>query len=541
MTIVGGVFLLAAGGVAYGGHHTLNDMLGNTASADTRSADDPLTGDDIEKTAGAFLAAWAAGDAERAARLTNNAEEAGPALTGYRDEAHVAEVALTPGTRVGATVRFSVKAVVAHDGQREPWSYSSELTVVRGLTTGAPLVDWQPSVVHPRLGEGRTLAVGETTAPRLIAVDRNGEELTAERYPSLGPVLAQLRERYAAVAEDGAPATELRIESTDGSTADETLLTLAEGKPARLATTLDAGIQRAAEEAVRQYAMSSVVALEPSTGNVLGVANNRTDEFNAAFEGRLAPGSTMKMITATMLMDHGLATPDSPAPCTPEATWYGRTFTNLDGFSIPDGSYATSFARSCNTAFIKPVKQLDELGVADTALGRTAEKYFGIGEEWHTGIASFDGSVPPSSQAETAASYIGQGKVQMNALTVASVVATAEEGVFRQPVLVDPSLIDGGQATAQPLPYATAARLRSMLELTATAPYGTAAEVMAGVPFPKGAKTGSAETGGDQPNSLFAGYSGDLAAAAVVENGGHGADTAGPIVRKVLLAGDGTR
>jgi cell division protein FtsI/penicillin-binding protein 2 len=54
----------------------------------------------------------------------------------------------------------------------------------------------------------------------------------------------------------------------------------------------------------------------------------------------------------------------------------------------------------------------------------------------------------------------------------------------------------------------------------------------------KGAKTGSAEVDGKAaPDSWFTGFSGDVAAAAMVEGGGHGGDAAGPIVAQVLNAG----
>lgn len=53
----------------------------------------------------------------------------------------------------------------------------------------------------------------------------------------------------------------------------------------------------------------------------------------------------------------------------------------------------------------------------------------------------------------------------------------------------------------------------------------------------KGAKTGSAEIDGQgKSNSWFTGYADDLAAAAVVQSGGHGSDAAGPVVAQVLRA-----
>jgi cell division protein FtsI/penicillin-binding protein 2 len=74
------------------------------------------------------------------------------------------------------------------------------------------------------------------------------------------------------------------------------------------------------------------------------------------------------------------------------------------------------------------------------------------------------------------------------------------------------------------------------MHLTAT--NGTAAPAMRGVygTF-VGAKTGSAEVGGqDKPNGWFTAYRDDVAAAGVVQQGGHGVDSAGPIVAAILKA-----
>ena len=71
-----------------------------------------------------------------------------------------------------------------------------------------------------------------------------------------------------------------------------------------------------------------------------------------------------------------------------------------------------------------------------------------------------------------------------------------------------------------------------------TAAYGTAAEAMSGVTGDVGAKTGSAEVDGQKkPNGWFTAYRNDLAAAGVVQAGGHGGDTAGPIVAELLKQG----
>ncbi|BFO22264.1 hypothetical protein SHKM778_86520 [Streptomyces sp. KM77-8] len=75
-----------------------------------------------------------------------------------------------------------------------------------------------------------------------------------------------------------------------------------------------------------------------------------------------------------------------------------------------------------------------------------------------------------------------------------------------------------------------------MMRLTAT--QGTAQPAMSGLGGDIGAKTGSAEVDGENnPDSWFTGFRDDVAAAAMVKQGGHGGDAAGPIVAAVLRAG----
>jgi cell division protein FtsI/penicillin-binding protein 2 len=58
---------------------------------------------------------------------------------------------------------------------------------------------------------------------------------------------------------------------------------------------------------------------------------------------------------------------------------------------------------------------------------------------------------------------------------------------------------------------------------------------MAGLRGDIGAKTGSAEVDSQsKSNSWFTGYRGDVAAAAMAQDAGHGIDAAGPIVASVL-------
>ncbi|MFJ9507271.1 penicillin-binding transpeptidase domain-containing protein [Streptomyces anulatus] len=538
VAVIGGVFVLMAGGIGYGAYSMLGDTVGGdggtrSASESSKVKTGPPSAEEIAETSKGFLDAWAAGDAAAASLLTNNESGSAPVLASYGEDARIGKVKITPGPAVGTKVPYTVKATVSYEGKSKPLAYASELTVVRGLTTGKALVDWAPTIVHPQLTEGATLRTGEASTPTIEAVDHNGKVLTKEKYPSLGPILDTLREKYGESA-GGSPGIETWIEPADETQPDVNLLTLAKGKPGKVRTTIDAGAQEAAERAVKKYAEASVVAVKPSTGAIRAVANNPATGFNAAMQGKQAPGSTLKIMTAAMLLEKGLVTANGAAECPKEARYYTRTIHNLDHFSLPDGStFTQSFARSCNTAFVKLIDDVDD----DSALAKEAREVFGIGLDWKTGVVTTDGSVPEEVQGEAAAQYIGQGTVQMNALNMASITATARTGTFRQPVIVPQSLDNRELATAtRSLSPSVTQQLTTMMR--ATAAWGTGAKAMASVGGDKGAKTGSAEVDGqDTSNSWFTGFSNDLAAAAVVQTGGHGGDAAGPVVAEVLRAG----
>ncbi|MFE4590529.1 penicillin-binding transpeptidase domain-containing protein [Streptomyces laurentii] len=547
VAIVGGVFVVVASGVGYGGYNLYNGLTGGgddtvtsqSGSGGGEKKTGPVTADEVKATSKDFLAAWATGEADQAAQLTNNPGAAGPALTGFREDAKVTAATITPGPANGATVPFTVKATVSAEGVTKDLTYTSELTVVRGNTTGRPLVDWFPTVLHPKLTtKTATLRTGGAKTGAIEAVDYKGRVLTAEKYPSLGPILAQLRDRYGSTT-GGEPGIELVVDSGDPDVPDTTLLTLSKGKAGKLQTTIDADAQAVAEREVAQYSSASVVAIKPTTGAVRAVANSPAGQFNAAFEGQKMPGSTFKIVTAALLLEKGLVQANQVAECPQEAMYMGRRIGNLGGFSMDGAPFAKSFARSCNTAFIKKIDDVADIEGDDFGLAREAKEVFGIGLDWKTGITSVDGKVPEVSDGAAAEQYIGQGTVQMNPLNIASITATAKAGVFKQPYLVAPSVDNRTLATAErQLPDAVSRQLRDMMRLTATAGYGTATRAMASVGGDKGAKTGSAEADGQATSdSWFTAFADDLAAAAFVQSGGHGGDAAGPLVAKVLNAG----
>ena len=542
--VIGGVIAAVVGGAGIGAYALLGggaaaeDGTANSTAAQPRTKSvktGPLSAAEVTTTAQRFLTAWQQGQVRQAAAATDDTAAATALLTGYAKSAHVENVTLTPGPRTGDKVPFTVKGTVTYKGVSKPLAYESALTVVRRASDGEPRVGWSPAVVHPDLREGDTLVTGEAGTPPVKALDRDGGELTSELYPSLEPVLDGLREKYGKKA-GGTAGVELRVvrgkESKAHKLSDKTLLELSEGTSGTVKTTLSPRMQAAAERQVAAKARASVVVLKPSTGEILAVANSSRG-FNTAFQGSLAPGSTMKVITASLLIEKGLASADKAHPCPKYFTYGGWKFQNDDKFEIKGGTFKASFARSCNTAFISQAPKLK-----NDDLTRQAQQVFGLSlNNWAVGVPTFDGSVPVQSQAQMGASLIGQGGVRMNPLNMASVSATVKSGVFRQPYLVAPSVDGRTPATAQrTLSASTLAQLRDLMSYTAA--YGTAAEAMAGVSGDVGAKTGSAEVDGQKkPNGWFTAYRGDLAAAGVVQAAGHGGETAGPIVASLLKLG----
>ncbi|WP_425245466.1 penicillin-binding transpeptidase domain-containing protein [Streptomyces sp. NEAU-NA10] len=539
--VVAGMIAVVVGGAGfgvyalYGGGAAAEDGASAAAGKKPAVKTGPLSATEVTSAAQAFLTAWQQEKAAQAAAATDDPTAATALLTGYTKDAHITGVTLTAGTRAGDKVPFSVKGTVTYKKATKPLAYESALTVVRRAKDGKPLVDWHASVVHPDLADGDTLVTGEAGDPPVKALDKHGGELTAKKYPSLGTVLDGLREKYGKKA-GGTAGVELRVVRGKASKAkkssDKTLLELSEGTPGTVRTTLSPTLQAEAEKLVASRSRASVVLMRASTGEILAVANSNPN-FNTAFQGSLAPGSTMKVITSSLLIEKGLASADKAHPCPKYFTYGGWKFQNDDEFEIKGGTFKASFARSCNTAFISQAGELD-----NDSLTKQAQQVFGLSmNNWSVGVPTFDGAVPVQSAAQMAASLIGQGGVRMNPLNMASVAATVKAGTFHQPYLVAPSVDKRTLAAAsRTMSSSTLSQLRELMNYTAA--YGTAAEAMSGLGPDYGAKTGSAEVDGQKkPNGWFTAYRGDLAAAGVVQQGGHGGDTAGPIVAALLKAG----
>jgi cell division protein FtsI/penicillin-binding protein 2 len=275
--------------------------------------------------------------------------------------------------------------------------------------------------------------------------------------------------------------------------------------------------------------------------------------------GQYAPGSTFKVVDSLAMIRNGF-TPDSTVECTPTITVDGRKFKNAEGYpkdSLGSVTLRDAFAHSCNTAFINARDKVTQaqLEAAATSLGVAVEAP-------KLGAEAFLGSVPGEAEGtEHAAAMIGQGKVLMSPLAAAVMAGSVAKGAPVSPVLVQqesaaatpssnpaptpegsaPSSTVTAEAPAKeaqnPVTKAEAASLADMMRAVVTSGH---AGFLADVPGePVGAKTGTAEFGNDNPPKTHAwiiAVHGDLAVAVFVEDGGLGATTSGPLLKKFLTA-----
>lgn len=485
---------------------------------------------DAMAEARAFLADWAAGRLPDAAARTTRPDRAQDVLSSFTAGLDIGKPVLTAGKPVedeesggrAVTVPYTARMPVTGLGT---WTYASELPLrERG---GEWKVDWRLSLVHPRLSGTEKFRLEREETEPVRADDRAGRTLSAAAHPSLGPVLAQLARptdgggpRGAVLLVDRVTGEVRRTEAAFGSETSED-----EG-PVR--TTLDARWQAAAEQALEQAGgkNAALVALRVDDGEILAVANSPADGFNRAVSGTYAPGSTWKIVTSSALLLKGAVAPDDVVDC-PRYLTVGKRFQNVETSAHPGATFRKAFTESCNTAFIGLRSRL-----GDGELGEVARRYFGVGQTWHVGVPSYDGSVPePRDATEKAASMIGQGRVQANPLIMASVTATAVSGRFHQPVLVA-----GTEDTTEtePLPPHVVGQLRTLLRATVTEGTARALAPLAGE---VGGKTGTAEVSDDQENNgWMVAHRDGVAVACVVEEGVTGGGSAGPVLHALLSA-----
>ena len=305
-----------------------------------------------------------------------------------------------------------------------------------------------------------------------------------------------------------------------------------------LHTTLNSDLQEAAQRALKGIkSPSSVVAIRPSDGAVLAVANGAGSKgYPTATLGQYAPGSTFKVATALAMMRGG-DTPDTSVDCPHTYSAEGMNVANFSGYPREfEGSVALrqTIAHSCNTAFAAQHERVSQQALAD------AGNSLGVGVEMDAGIPVFSGSIPTEEPAaEHVAAMFGQGRTLVSPFGMARFQASVQAGKLVQPSILghEPA---SEPSSSHPLETSEAADLQTLeREVVST---GHLKELGSLEPDSAIGKTGTAEYGNENPprthSWVIAGH-GDLAVAVFVEDGDLGSITGTPIMLEVLQAAQG--
>ena len=298
-----------------------------------------------------------------------------------------------------------------------------------------------------------------------------------------------------------------------------------------IASTLDIGMQRAAEDALASLATpAAIVAIQPSTGNLLAVGQNAPADAQGpiALTGLYPPGSTFKTVTVSAALQAGQVTPDTIVNCPGTENIEGRQIPNDDEFELGEVPLHTAFARSCNTTMGRLAVNLPPDALTDAAA------QLGLGIDYVApGMTTVTGSVPVAdSSALRVEEGIGQGQVTASPFGMALVAATLAHGSVPAPAIVEgqPGVAD---RTPEPLPATIDDQVQAMMRETITD--GTASQLQ-DIPGLLG-KTGTAEYIDDQhAHGWFVGIAGDLALAVFVSDAGSSVpavDAAGRFLRTV--------
>ncbi|MDQ3761463.1 MAG: penicillin-binding protein 2 [Actinomycetota bacterium] len=424
----------------------------------------------------------------------------------------------------------------------------------------------------------------------LASSEETGGQLRFLRTYLNGPLYAPVTGYYS--LRYGAGGTENAMDSVLNGSDDRLfvrrlsdLITGRDPSGASVELTINPAVQRAAyEQLTRRRYTGAVVAIKPSTGEILAMAStpsydpNRLSVHdstqqevawneatspergspltNRAVASAYPPGSTFKLVVTAAALEAGKATPATALTAAAEVQLQGtRTgLSNFAGRPCGSGSTATlteALVRSCNTAFAQLAATVGENDL------RKQAQLLGVGQQDLTipivVTASTLGAI--TDVAALQQSGIGQRDVAFTPLQNAMIVATiANGGVRMKPQLVrnilapDLSVLDrfAPERTDTAMSRFTAARIRDMM-VAAENSYRNDGKI-SGVSI--AAKTGTAEHGADPKNTPPHGWyvafapadDPQVAIAVVVEDGGDrdleatGGSLAAPIGRAVIAA-----
>jgi len=352
---------------------------------------------------------------------------------------------------------------------------------------------------------------------------------------------------------------------------------------AQVTTTVDRGIQEAAERAMEGHA-GAVVVMDPRSGDVLAMVSTpafEIDRFtgtierdawlrvvqdpnfpllNRTIQSQYAPGSVFKILVAAAGLQEGTLTPLDRTHCTGEFHLGASTFKDWKEGGHGTVNLHEAIVQSCNVFFYEA-----GLRIGGAAIVRYASA-FGFGQPTAIDLPGEKNGLLPRPQlgrgrqgrtypaGETVNMSIGQGTVLVTPMQVARFMAAiANGGVLWRPRLVqrverpDHGVVwsDEGQVSGhvELSPVVWAFLRQSLWSVVNDGGTGAAARIPG---LDIAGKTGTAQmiakskAEKGQDHAWFAAFAPAKAPEVVVvviaERGGKGGQVAAPIVRKILNA-----
>jgi penicillin-binding protein 2 len=357
---------------------------------------------------------------------------------------------------------------------------------------------------------------------------------------------------------------------------------------ADLTISIRTDLQATADASLAPYDNAATAVIDPTSGEVWALASaprfnpnamtlgttlagtplspaSASARFDRAVLAAHPAGSSFKPFTLLAALKAGVATPDTRMSCNGTWTYDGFTFHNYKDHTLGSSvSLVEAMAFSCNTTYMPlsiRVWQADPRALTDMVA------QFGFGRS--TGMAHLadaPGILPDARYFETTKRggarfipygpfdqiqlAIGQGSFLGTPLQLANAYAAfGNGGTLWWPRLVLKATLPDGTVVERNLPRAIRkvdiapehlAYLAETLRAVITLPYGTAYRSFSGFPVAVAGKSGTAETGGPEPDAWFPAYApvGDaqisVATVLVEVPLATGGSDAAPLVRRVM-------
>ena len=326
----------------------------------------------------------------------------------------------------------------------------------------------RPLLAEERIKRGTIRSADGKVLARSVKIDK---ERYARRYPTRAEFAHAIGYSFTSIGRSGLeqfrndPLTGRRTELI--GTIDSLLNKRNVGDSIR--TTLNSKAQQAAIDALRGR-KGAVVALEPSSGAVLAMVSQpsynpngldegdkfkelATDDANSPLVNRATqagypPGSTMKAVTATAALDTGEFSPDSRVSGKNGKKISGVPLNNFGGEDFGDIDLTFALTNSVNTVWAAVGEKLGKKTMAEymtkygfykqPPIDLPADQLLASGERGPNGKLLR----PRSPRIDVGRMAIGQDKLLVTPLQMATVAATIANGGVRMKPHITQKIVD---------------------------------------------------------------------------------------------------